>query len=806
MKSILAMLGLMAFLWNHAWPQSTKDVPSAPTKGQPVYKVSLFKPSQQDASELSRHIQAFGLLKLDEEALARALHQLPEHLELRLPAAGRQPEMELELGRVEALSPGFSAVLASTGRPVPAGTGLHYRGVIKGREGSVAALSLFEGEVMGLFSSEADGNLALGPLGSKEEYILYEDSQVLAQLPFDCATPDDGPPYTRDQLEAPVAGRYLSDCVDIYLEADHDIYQSKGGAPGAINYLAGLFNQVAALYAAEGISIQLSELFLWDVPSPYSGANSYDLLTQFASYRPVFNGDLGQLVSYQSSGGIAYLSGLCNPYSPKHSFSSINAAYVAVPAYSFSVMVVAHELGHLFGSQHTHACAWNGNGTALDGCPGFTEGNCPLPPNPAGGGTIMSYCHLNSTGINFSRGFGPQPGNVIRNAVINASCLRACDDNGGSGPPPGGNCEANKITLSLALDAYGGETAWELRDSNNTVLFSGGPYPNMGGGATLEQAFCLENGCYTFRITDAFGDGICCAFGNGSYTLADSSGAVIASGGNFGYSESIGFCLPLEDGPGPAGCLFAYFNDYEIISYGGAQDAGYARLYENGKVLKIGGNAWKAIELEYTVTPETVMELEFGATLPGEVHGIGFDDNNSISSNRTFRLFGYQDWGIGDFDDYPGNASWKHYRIPVGRFFTGSFNRLFFVADHDSYPRNGNSYFRNIRIYEGDGCESALQPAGETAGALPEAGTALKIFPNPARDWLTINLFSPQAGQAYIQAFSFTGQLVLEQELGVLPGASRHQLPVSGLPSGTYLLKISAGREQLVEKFTVVRN
>ena len=43
-------------------------------------------------------------------------------------------------------------------------------------------------------------------------------------------------------------------------------------------------------------------------------------------------------------------------------------------------------------------------------------------------------------------------------------------------------------------------------------------------------------------ITDAFGDGICCGFGNGSYTLESSEG-MIASGGDFGASDVTAFCV-----------------------------------------------------------------------------------------------------------------------------------------------------------------------------------------------------------------------------------------------------------------------
>jgi hypothetical protein len=58
---------------------------------------------------------------------------------------------------------------------------------------------------------------------------------------------------------------------------------------------------------------------------------------------------------------------------------------------------------------------------ALDGCYDEEwEGNCPQPGIPPEGGTIMSYCN----DIDFSLGFGEQPGNLIRDKVSNATCLQ----------------------------------------------------------------------------------------------------------------------------------------------------------------------------------------------------------------------------------------------------------------------------------------------------------------------------------------------------------------------------------------------
>merc|ERR1711884_542543 len=48
---------------------------------------------------------------------------------------------------------------------------------------------------------------------------------------------------------------------------------------------------------------------------------------------------------------------------------------------------------------------------------------------------------------------------------------------------------------------------------------------------------CFSSGSYKFTITDAYGDGICCSYGNGGYSVKVDDKQV-ASGGQFGSSET----------------------------------------------------------------------------------------------------------------------------------------------------------------------------------------------------------------------------------------------------------------------------
>lgn len=99
--------------------------------------------------------------------------------------------------------------------------------------------------------------------------------------------------------------------------------------------------------------------------------------------------------------------------------------------------------------------------------------------------------------------------------------------------------DTTTIEFQLIPDDYGSETTWEFKDSNNTVLYSGGPYTDDNS-TPINDSFTVTLGeCYTFTILDSWGDGICCAYGNGSYELRNDNNDLIFSGGSFDSQEDV---------------------------------------------------------------------------------------------------------------------------------------------------------------------------------------------------------------------------------------------------------------------------
>jgi len=105
------------------------------------------------------------------------------------------------------------------------------------------------------------------------------------------------------------------------------------------------------------------------------------------------------------------------------------------------------------------------------------------------------------------------------------------------------------IDITVYFDNKPLETGWVLTkaDSSGSISTVETYFPMESSLANERQdnAVCVKEGNYTFAMYDSGGDGICCDHGSGAYVVV-AQGAIVADGGEFGYSEAVTFYIPFS--------------------------------------------------------------------------------------------------------------------------------------------------------------------------------------------------------------------------------------------------------------------
>jgi V8-like Glu-specific endopeptidase len=238
-------------------------------------------------------------------------------------------------------------------------------------------------------------------------------------------------------------------------------------------------------------------------------------------------------------------------------------------------------------------------------------------------------------------------------------------------------------------------------------------------------------------------------------------------------------------------CPVLNFNDFSITSFSNQDAAGNFSIGSGGNSLTLTNNTWKYIAMNYTVTANTVIEFEFSSTSQGEIHGVGFENDNSLTSTRYFKVHGTQNYGITNYDNYTSGT--VKYTIPVGSSYTGSMDRLVFINDHDGGSGN-NSTFSNIRIYEGS-CESSNVTVAEVfdtrvdilGDEKEDALTSIQVAPNPIKKGTLLKLMgaSDSLENARYSVINMLGQVVKKGNIN-----DSKTINIDQFNSGVYILKL----------------
>lgn len=210
----------------------------------------------------------------------------------------------------------------------------------------------------------------------------------------------------------------------IAIDCDFALFQAhQSNLSRAVQYVLTVMGASSAVYQRDAnVQFHIPYLRVWTTDDPYPATDG-GMLGQFRDY---WNANmrhvkrtLAHVMSGHGFGGVAWVGVLCADINGGYGYAADgignNVTYPS-PAYLWDVDVVSHEMGHNFGSSHTHNCGWN---PPIDSCV-TAEGGCYAGSFPRVG-TIMSYCHLTSYGTQLL--FHPRCAALIRRNAENAKCI-----------------------------------------------------------------------------------------------------------------------------------------------------------------------------------------------------------------------------------------------------------------------------------------------------------------------------------------------------------------------------------------------
>jgi len=457
------------------------------------------------------------------------------------------------------------------------------------------------------------------------QFVLYAISDAVNPPAFNCGveTVSEHVHAPHGEGAPPPSPRSsITSCIEVALDIDHYTYGTFGNdCNTSVEWALALLTGVSEIYETELndlVYLAASYINVWETTDPYAAfvGNAGAMLDAFRQEwltnpdlvdRPR---DLVHLLTRRpdtGTGGIAYLNVICN-----NAYAAGFSAYLSPSTsynlnnYSWNLNVVAHELGHNFGSNHTHWCGWPGG--PIDDC--YTaEGGCTNSPAPQVG-TIMSYCHAVSGGsVNLE--FHPTVESVALIPSINGqgSCFSTCDEFSTS-------CAYYGCTFPTACN-YDPEAV--INDGSCATEDVCG---ECGGDGTSCEG-CTDPVACNYEEAFIIDDGSCFYSPNGGACDCE---AVISLAGTLGPGETVSTAV---SGFGYVAAVTVFLN-FENINLDESRASDLTVIIEapNGECRQIGGfdvdfgcpttgfwpTAWQSTQSG---------EYVGAATIPGAPEGIG---------------------------------------------------------------------------------------------------------------------------------------------------------------------------------------
>ena len=297
MKKIFTISLLLSFALMFSQHEVAKKIQELERQDSFFKPMSVFNTIQKPTdNSIEKVVEKSTIVSIKSTEVNAIVANKYQNIELEIPYNGTT--ILVDLYQVDIVAEGFH-VDTDKQKNNNYQKGVYYRGIVKDDYTSVVSFNFFNNELNGIISSSALANIVVGKLQKTEnstDYIIYSDSNLKVLNDYKCSYKDD-----EFSSESNVNNKSTTStrCVSIYFEMDYNLYQSNSSdITTTTNWMTSVFNNVQTLYSNEGISVAIKSIFIWTTQDPYEGigTSSTDYLYKFNEVRPVFDGDLGQLV------------------------------------------------------------------------------------------------------------------------------------------------------------------------------------------------------------------------------------------------------------------------------------------------------------------------------------------------------------------------------------------------------------------------------------------------------------------------------------------------------------------------------
>ena len=172
----------------------------------------------------------------------------------------------------------------------------------------------------------------------------------------------------------------------------------------------------------------------------------------------------------------------------------------------------------------------------------------------------IPYLEQGTVAISIDNNLNPDNNNITLNLLSVNSQLDGDLSNNSASTITNSNSSYDIITFIINPDNYPGETSWEFFDEGTGEMISSGQLEN--GNQYVEDICVNYSSCFSLYFYDSYGDGICCGYGIGDFSVLNSSGQpLVVNNGEFDSEVVEVFC------PDGSGCsIDASVNVYNASS------------------------------------------------------------------------------------------------------------------------------------------------------------------------------------------------------------------------------------------------